>query len=75
VKGSGIAKVTFRLDGHKVSSKTVHRGTSYKARVPVSPGRHHLTVTVTFRRATQTNPRTFHRTVTGCPVIAPGFTG
>jgi hypothetical protein len=67
--------VSWSLDGNRVSGKTVHRGKQYSARISVSPGGHHLTVKAKFRKSTHARAKTFHRTVTGCPAVAPKFTG
>jgi hypothetical protein len=75
LKGTAIASVSWSLDGNRVSGKTVHRGKQYSARISVSPGGHHLTVKAKFRKSTHARAKTFHRTVTGCPAVAPKFTG
>jgi PKD repeat protein len=75
VRGREISGVTFTLDGSKKTTSTGHRGTLYSASITVSPGAHHLTVQVTFLRASRTRTRTFERTVTGCPTVVPKFTG
>lgn len=73
VSGTRIVSVRFLLDGKRVASRTVQRGRQYSARISVTPGRHALTVRVTFQRGSAARFRTFHRTVVGCP--APTFTG
>jgi hypothetical protein len=74
VTGKRISKVTFVLDGRQITSRTVHGGSLYTARIALSPGRHHLTVKVTFRKSSKTKARTFRRTVSGCVVVVPHFT-
>jgi hypothetical protein len=75
VTGKRISKVAFLLDGTQIASKTVHKGSNYSARVALSAGRHHLTVKVTFVKSASTKARTFRRTVSGCAVVVPVFTG
>jgi hypothetical protein len=75
VTGARIASVSWTLDGHGVKGHTVQSGKKYSSRVSASPGSHHLTVKVRFVKTSQTGAKTFHRTVSGCPVIAPKFTG
>jgi hypothetical protein len=75
VKGKQISSVTWSVDGHRISGRTVHRGQQYASKISVSPGQHHLTVKVTFRKSSHTRARTFHRTVSGCPLVSPVFTG
>jgi PKD repeat protein len=75
VNGKRILSVTWSFDGHGLKGKTVKKGKKYSSRASVSPGSHHLTVKVKFVKASKTAPRTFHRTVSGCPVVSPKFTG
>jgi hypothetical protein len=79
VHGSSMQTVKFVLDGHTV--KTVHVGsgaTSASARVSVhAGGKHHLTIKVSFTKASGTAAKTFHQTLARCAahVVAPRFTG
>jgi PKD repeat protein len=75
VRGRFISSVRFYVGNHRLRSRTVHRGNQYAAMVSLSPGKHRLTVKVTFRRSSHTRSRTFHRTVSGCPIRPPKFTG
>jgi PKD repeat protein len=74
VNGRLISSVTFKLDGKREPTKTVHRGRQYSARIGVSSGSHKLTVNVKFRSSSKTHSRTFHKSVIGCHV-SPVFTG
>jgi hypothetical protein len=73
--GKRISSVNWTLDGHAQHGKTVHKGKEYSIHISVSPGTHHLTVKVKFVHSSHTATRTFRRTVSGCPIIAPKFTG
>ncbi len=75
VKGRKISSVKFSLDGSQLTTKTVKRGKSYSARTSVSPGGHALSVRVGFKKSSHTKAKTFHLTITGCPAVAPKFTG
>jgi hypothetical protein len=75
LSGAQISTVTFLLDGTRVSARTVHRGARYTGLIALRPGSHRLTAKVTFRRSSHARPRTLQRSVSGCPVIAPKFTG
>ncbi|HEY1591106.1 MAG TPA: hypothetical protein VGF81_04890 [Solirubrobacteraceae bacterium] len=74
LRGKQIGRVTYTFDGSGIRVTTVHGGTLYRAVITVPPGRHHLTVKVTFRKASRTKSRTLNRTVTGCTPV-PKFTG
>jgi PKD repeat protein len=74
LRGKQIAGVTMTFGGRGVTVRTVHGGALYTAVISVPPGPNALSVKVTFRRASGTRARTFHRTVTGCPPV-PQFTG
>lgn len=73
VHGTRIASVRFTLDGRRLASRTVHRGTEYSARIAAHPGSHSLTVRIKFRAGSAARSRTLHRTVDGCAL--PKFTG
>jgi hypothetical protein len=75
VTGSRIASVSWSLGSHRISGRTVKRGSKYSARISLNPGSHHLTVKVKFVSSSHTRAKTFHRTVSGCAVVAPKFTG
>jgi hypothetical protein len=75
VDGKRISSVSWSLDGRSQHGKTLHKGKAYSSRISVSPGTHHLTVKVKFVPSSHTAARTFRRTVSGCPIIAPKFTG
>jgi hypothetical protein len=75
VKGKQISSVKWSVDGHRISGRTVHKGKQYATEISISPGKHGLTVKVTFRKSSHTRARTFHRTVSGCPLVSPVFTG
>ena len=75
VKGKQISSVAWSLDGRRIGGKTVHRGKQYSARISVSPGTHRVTVKISFRKSSHTRARTAHKTVSGCPIVAPKFTG
>jgi hypothetical protein len=74
VQGTRIASVRFTLDGSQKRTTTVRRHREYSSRIRVSPGRHTLTVRVTFTRGSASRFRTFRRAVTGC-TPPPTFTG
>lgn len=78
VRGAGIAKVVFRLDGKVV--KTVRRGGLFVARVNprrLSLGVHRLVATVTFTASSHPKSRTLRASFQRCSnqLIAPRFTG
>ncbi len=75
VRGRQIASVKWSLDGHRITGKTVHKGNQYAAQISISPGQHTVAVKVTFKTSSHTRARTFHRTVSGCPLVSPKFTG
>jgi hypothetical protein len=75
VRGKQIASVTWSVDGHRISGKTMRKGNQYASEISISPGKHTLTVKVTFKKSSHTHARTFHRTVSGCPLVSPVFTG
>ena len=66
VLGTAIASVRWSLDRKLIRGRAVHPGTSYAALVRPGPRRHRLTVTVKFKAAAQTHPRTFRRVVVSC---------
>jgi hypothetical protein len=78
VRGVGIARVVFRLDGKKV--KTVREGKLFSARVNpqrLSLGVHRLVATVTFEASRHAKSRTLRASFQRCGkrLIAPRFTG
>ena len=73
ITGVGIASVRWWVDGRRISGRTVHRGTRYAASVLVRPGRHGLTARVTFVRSSHAAPRTFRKTINGCPPSSTGL--
>jgi hypothetical protein len=79
VRGSSMQTVKFVLDGHTVKTVKVASGASKaSARLSVHPGgKHHLTIKVTFTKASGTAAKTFHRTLARCAahVVQPRFTG
>ena len=75
VTGKRIASVGWSLDGHHVKGKTVKHGKKYSSRMSLAPGSHHMTVKVTFVSSSHTSAKTFKRTVSGCRIVAPKFTG
>jgi PKD repeat protein len=75
VKGNLISSVNFFLGNRHLKSRAVHKGKQYSVLVSLSPGKHQLSVKVKFRRSSHTRARTLHRTVSGCAVKAPKFTG
>ena len=75
VIGSSISSVAWSLGGSKLSGRILRKGRTYATSIRLSPGRHRLTVKVRFRRPGQTPPRTFRRSLLGCPVGPPEFTG
>jgi hypothetical protein len=64
--GIGISSVAWSLDGARLRGHTVDRATRYVASVRLSPGRHKLTVRVTFTASSQAHARTLRRSVLGC---------
>jgi hypothetical protein len=75
IKGKLISSVTFVLGGSRLHTRVVHKGSQYSAVISLSPGKHRLTVKVRFRGSSHTHSRTFHRTVSGCRIPVPKFTG
>jgi hypothetical protein len=78
VRGVGIARVVFRLDGKTV--KTVKKGALFTARVNptrLSLGVHRLVATVTFQASRHAKTRTLRASFQRCGkrLIAPRFTG
>jgi hypothetical protein len=78
VRGAGIAKVVFRLDGKTV--KTIRKGSLFTARVNpqrLSLGVHRLVATVTFNASSHAKARTLRASFQRCSkrLIAPRFTG
>jgi hypothetical protein len=78
VRGAGIAKVVFKLDGKKI--KTVRKGSLFSARVnpaKLSLGVHRLVATVTFQANRKAKSRTLRASFQRCGkrLIAPRFTG
>jgi len=81
VRGAGIARVVFTLDGKRVktllkpNSKGVYSIRVNPARYRV--GVHRLVATVTFKPATRTKPRTLRASFQRCAqrLVAPRFTG
>jgi hypothetical protein len=78
VRGTGIVRVVFRLDGKKV--KTVRKGKLFSARVNpqrLSLGVHRLVATVTFEASRHAKSRTLRASFQRCGkrLIAPRFTG
>jgi hypothetical protein len=78
VRGVGIAKVVFRVDGKKI--KTVRKGSLFSARV--NPARlrlgvHRLVATVTFEASRHAKSRTLRASFQRCGkrLVAPRFTG
>ena len=66
VVGTAIASVKWSLDRRLIRGRAVYRGTLYAAVIRPGPRRHRLAVTVTFKAAAQTHPRTFRRFVVSC---------
>jgi hypothetical protein len=78
VRGAGIARVVFRLDGKKV--KAVSKAGQFTARVNpsrLSLGVHRLVATVTFEASRHAKSRTLRVSFQRCGkrLIAPRFTG
>ena len=78
VRGAGIARVVFRLDGKTI--KTVKKGALFTARVNptrLSLGVHRLVATVTFQASRHAKTRTLRASFQRCGkrLIAPRFTG
>jgi hypothetical protein len=78
VRGVGIARVVFTLDGKKV--KTIRKGKLFSARVNLqrlSLGVHRLVATVTFEASRHQKSRTLRASFQRCGkrLIAPRFTG
>jgi thrombospondin type 3 repeat protein len=78
VRGVGIAKVVFRLDGKKI--KVVKKGSLFSARVnpqKLSLGVHRLVATVTFQASRHAKSRTLRASFQRCGkrLVAPRFTG
>jgi hypothetical protein len=78
VRGVGIAKVVFKIDGKKI--KTVKKGSLFSARVnpqKLSIGVHRLVATVTFQASRHAKSRTLRASFQRCGkrLIAPRFTG
>ena len=75
VRGTGIASVSWSLDGKPIRGRAVHPGTWYAASVSLTPGLHRLIVRVTFVQRSHHRARVFHRSVSGCPSAPPRVTG
>jgi hypothetical protein len=75
VDGKRILSVSWTLDGRGQHGKTLHKGKAYSSRISLSPGSHQLKVKVKFVPSSHTAARTFRKTVSGCPIVAPKFTG
>ncbi len=80
VHGSSMQTVTYVLDGHTVKTVRVKSGaSSASAHITIHVGsKHHLTIKVTFTKASGTAAKTFHRTLARCAarrVVLPRFTG
>ena len=78
VRGAGIARVVFKLDGKRL--KTLRRGTLFQVRVnpaQLRVGVHRLVATVRFNRSTRTRSRTLRSSFQRCSkqLLAPRFTG
>jgi hypothetical protein len=78
VRGAGIARVVFRLDGKRI--KTTKKGAQFTARVNptrLSLGVHRLVATVTFQASRHAKARTLRASFQRCGnrLIAPRFTG
>lgn len=78
VRGVGIAKVVFTLDGKRI--KTVRKGSLYSARVnpqKLSLGVHRLVARVTFQASRHAKSRTLRASFQRCGkrLVAPRFTG
>ena len=66
VTGDAISSVTWSLDGRKIKGSALRPGTEYTASIRISPGRHKIKVKVKFKASSDTQARTFHRSVVGC---------
>jgi Thrombospondin type 3 repeat len=78
VRGVGIAKVVFKLDGKRI--KTVRKGSLFSARVnpqKLRLGVHRLVATVTFEASRHAKSRTLRASFQRCGkrLVAPRFTG
>jgi hypothetical protein len=73
VTGVGIASVSWWVDGRRIRGRTVHRETRYAASVSPTPGRHRLSARVTFLPSSHAPPRTFRKTINGCPPPSTGL--
>jgi hypothetical protein len=78
VRGAGIAKVVFRVDGKRV--KTIRKGGQFIARVNparLSLGVHRLVASVTFTASSHAKARTLRASFQRCAkrLISPRFTG
>jgi Thrombospondin type 3 repeat len=78
VRGAGIARVVFRLDGKVI--KTVRKGSLFSARINPSRlrlGVHRLVVTVRFTASSHAKTRTLRASFQRCStrLISPRFTG
>jgi hypothetical protein len=78
VRGVGIARVVFKLDGKRL--KTLRRGSLFQVRVnpaQLRAGVHRLVATVRFDRSRNTRSRTLRSSFQRCnkQLLAPRFTG
>ena len=76
VKGKGIAKVVFYLDGKKV--KTIRKSGGGSVLIDTRPlriGAHRLMAKVTFVASSTIKRKTLKRTFQRCKFVGPRFTG
>ena len=66
VRGKKIATVRWSLDGRPLRGQTLRPSRSYSTRIKLTPGRHVLIATVTFKASAFTPTATLRRRVTGC---------
>jgi hypothetical protein len=77
LEGTHIRRLRVTLDGRLVRRQTLLllQRTARPLHRFIGPGRHRLSVRVTFDRGSGTAPVTLARTITICGAVAPRFTG
>lgn len=80
VRGKGIARVTFWVDGRRIASVTRARQGRYRLvldTLKVKPGSHRITARVRFKASAATRPKTLRARFLRCraAAVSPSFTG
>jgi hypothetical protein len=78
LRGTRIGRLVMRLDGrvvHRLRSGPLQRRLVIRRLRGLDPGRHRITVRVTFRLGSGTPPVTLSRRVVICRPVLPRFTG